>query len=218
MSPGATPVEKGLAEVHGVPLIERVIVALEGLAEKVVIVTSRPAPYSYLGLETIPDRFAGRGPLAGIDAALHFTGQPCFVAACDMPFVSAHLAAYMVSAPGEYDAVVPHYGGYWEPTFALYNPSATPFIRRALEAGTHTAARGARRAPHLCTAVHAVFRSIRVRPVTLREIRMFGDERALFSNVNEPSDLQSARGWVGARPLTPPARPRGAAPPSSLRS
>ena len=87
--------DKGLLDFGGVPLILHTARLLEPIVAQVTIVGS-PSKYAKLGLHAIaddaraqggPDR-PGRGPLAGIAAALTATHSRWnLIVACDLPYL-----------------------------------------------------------------------------------------------------------------------------------
>lgn len=96
----------------------------------------QPVPY-----RIVFDRKQGAGPMAGIEAGLSAASiDPVFVVACDMPYVTAEIAAMTVAAARMCDAAVPRVDGRPEPVCAAYRKSALPVITAALDAGTRRAA------------------------------------------------------------------------------
>lgn len=83
----------------------------------------------------IPDEKPGRGPLGGLQTALHAAhGADVILCACDVPRItpacfrwlrqqSSSIAGH---CPG--DGIVPVWQGYDQPLFALYRQSAAPLV------------------------------------------------------------------------------------------
>lgn len=93
--------------------------------------------YAALGLRRIEDRYPGRGPLAGLDAALADATRAGAGAAvlvgCDMPWLNAELLAEQCQRLESHvsgDACVPHLEGRWEGLHGVY---ATALGERAQE-------------------------------------------------------------------------------------
>jgi len=170
-------------DVGGVPLLERVRIALSATCDEVLIVGS-PAQ-APPGVRPVEDLRPGReGPLAGIEAALTAAGhRRVFVAAGDMPFVSERLVAHALGLllDGSYPAVVPRHEGREHPLCAAYDARlALPLLRRALEGGER--------------AARAFLAGLEgVRYVEEDELRGLGDPTILLMNVNTPEDLARAR-------------------------
>ncbi|MBX5482622.1 MAG: molybdenum cofactor guanylyltransferase [Myxococcaceae bacterium] len=82
-------VAKGLIEVGGVPILERLLLALGPITEDVLLVTDDPSPYARFGLRAVPDEQPGHGAPGGLYTALvHARTDRVLLVACDMPFVS----------------------------------------------------------------------------------------------------------------------------------
>lgn len=163
--------DKALHNVRGRAMALHVADALLDLAESVTLVGD-PTRYGPLGLDVIPDRFPGAGPLGGIVTALAEASSPwILVAACDMPRLSPGPLASLLdpAARSEVRAVVPRTpDGRLQPLCAAYAKSAFGPLATALEGGTRKVMEA-------------------VRTLEWREIEM--DDAAPFANVNRPIDL-----------------------------
>lgn len=131
--------KKALLSVGGRPIIERIIDRLGPLADGCLIVTGDPEAFAFTGAATTPDQYPGKGPQGGLHAGLAASPSELnLVVACDMPFVSAELAALLVeeaAAHSECDAVVPCWEKGREPLFAVYRKRAAEVLAARLEAG-----------------------------------------------------------------------------------
>ncbi len=163
--------DKALLPWSGLTLVEHVARQVMDAAGSVVLVGS-PERYAALPFSAIPDRRAGSGPLAGIEAALAGTDAEWnAVVACDMPSVTAALLSELFEVAGRTgaDCVVPVTpSGGLEPLCAVYN-------RRCLAAFSAALDRGVRR---MADALELV-RTERHRVAT----------DAWFANLNSPNDL-----------------------------
>ena len=100
--------DKALAEIRGVPLVERVVRVMAAIFRHVILITNTPKRYDFLNLPMHEDLVKGLGPLGGIYTGLKLMeGRAGFVTACDMPFLSADLVRHMVGVQENFDAVVP---------------------------------------------------------------------------------------------------------------
>jgi len=131
--------DKSLLPVDGQPIIERICERLAGRFDQILISANEPEKLAFLGLEVIPDRIPGQGPLMGIASALEAsTSELNFVVACDIPrihigFVEEMLAEAETSGA---DVVVPTTGSEeYEPLFAVYRKSALEAINKVLASG-----------------------------------------------------------------------------------
>ncbi len=114
-------VAKGLLEVEGRPVLERLL-ELGRLCGEVLLVANDPTPYARYRLRTVEDVVRGRGAPGGVLAALEGARTEWVLAvACDMPFVSEAAVRRLLEERGpEVDAVCFTVGGRVEPLLALY--------------------------------------------------------------------------------------------------
>jgi molybdopterin-guanine dinucleotide biosynthesis protein A len=170
--------EKPLVQVGGQSLIERVVDAISPVVDRVVVVTNRPELYDGLGLPTLADSYVGRGPLAGIHAALkHLACDAALIVACDYPFLDAAALGRIARTDPARGVVVPEIGGRLHPVCALYAVETLPAIEASLASGELM----------VLSLVSRVPRTV------LREADLGGQtaERTFF-NVNTPDDLRRA--------------------------
>jgi len=173
--------DKAFAAVDGEPIAVRAVRVFRELFPQVLISTNRPERFQGLGVETVADRFPGRGPLAGIHAALLASRYPhVFVAACDMPGLDPDVIRFLLARVGRADAVVPCWEGDIEPLHAVYAASALPDIEASLRAGRN--------------AVRDVLRSLRVDYVSEAEMRAVRGAARSLTNVNTPEELAAVGG------------------------
>ncbi len=172
---------KALLKVGPHLIIERIAAVLRTQVDELLIVTDRPHDLARYGDKTVNDIMTGRGPLGGIHAGLfHARCSRALVVACDMPFISARLAALLLREVPGYDVVVPRYRGYPEPLFALYGKSCLAPIERYLLHGYNK--------------ITGFYPQVHVR--YLEEIEMKAvepDLERVFFNINTPGDLSRAR-------------------------
>jgi molybdopterin-guanine dinucleotide biosynthesis protein A len=129
---------KGLLVVRGRRIVDRQLDELGSVFARVFIVANDPAPWRELPVACVPDRVAGAGPLAGIDAALAALRDDEDAVVCvggDMPFLAARLLQRLRDEAPEADAVVARVGDRPEPLCARYGRSAAVAIRTRLAAG-----------------------------------------------------------------------------------
>ena len=129
-------VEKGLLRVEGRTIIERQLELAAGLAE-VLLITPRPGPYTGLPLRLISGELPGRGPGAGLVAALAASTTPwVLMLGCDMPFVTPKVVELLAAERREGVEVIRfEVGGCSQPLLALYRASLAPALSMQLEAG-----------------------------------------------------------------------------------
>ena len=127
--------EKGLLRIGGRTLIERQL-ALAGGMREVLLVTPRPAPYADLPVRLVTDERVGRGPGAGLAAALAAARTPwVLVLGCDMPFVTPEVLGLLVAAREEGRELIRFQGGGRpHPLPALVRASLAPVLAARVEA------------------------------------------------------------------------------------
>ncbi len=165
--------------VDGEQLTARLIRALRQDFETVVVVTARPELYQDLEVETISDIYPGKGPLAGIHAALRFTeAEHVYVTACDMPNYDPRMSALLRSIIVEHkpDACVTRQGEWFEFFHAAYGRSALPLLETILEGDI--------------PSVGTFLRGISTYYLPEQDVRMISPDWGLFRNLNTPHDHQ----------------------------
>jgi FdhD protein len=128
---------KALLKIDGEPIITRCYQILARLFHEVIIVTNTPEDYTFLPCRKVPDIHPELGSIAGLHSAVvHGTNERTFVAACDMPCLSAELIRHLCSADISADAVVPLNGdNLREPLHAVYARSILPAMQTAIDTG-----------------------------------------------------------------------------------
>lgn len=130
--------DKALLEWHGRPLLEHVLSRLHGAFEQLAVIGGRPEWVALRDVLWIPDEQPGAGVAAAILTALRRLKQPCFVCACDMPFVHAELGRWLVENASGAAAHIPRWQGQVQPLHAAWFPEAMPFVQACLRAGERT--------------------------------------------------------------------------------
>lgn len=133
-------VPKGLLLVGGEPIVARQLHVLAPLVRGCAIVAGDPAPYAGVaaaaGAQLIRDRDPGRGPLAGLDAALaQLDGEALLLFGCDLPFIDAALVRELRDAHPGAAALVPRVDGRPQPLAARYARSIAPLVSARLARG-----------------------------------------------------------------------------------
>lgn len=167
---------KALMQIEGEPLIARVAEVVRGVLPELVVVTSSPDIAAAANAPATPDVFPGKGPLAGIHAAIKYANAPIFCCACDMPHLNADFIRYLCERLEDYDAVVPRVGVYDEPLHSIYAPSCLPAIEAELQGEVGP--------------VDNIFKQLRVLFVDAAEARRFDAELRMFDNWNTPEDTR----------------------------
>jgi molybdopterin-guanine dinucleotide biosynthesis protein A len=177
---------KAFAEVGGVRIIDRVIAALRGVTDDVVVIANNAADYEALGLPIRSDDVPGAAALGGLLTALRWAADrnaaAVITVACDMPFVSKSLLeaiARQAEATGA-DICAPESGGRRgiEPLCAFYSTRCIPAIEAAID-----------RDDLRMIGFHA---DVQTAHLGHADVQRFGDPTVLFMNVNTPDELATA--------------------------
>jgi len=167
--------DKGLITLGGVPMVRIVVERLARLADPVVVIADRTTRYSQLDLPVLADLRPGCGPLGGIHAALRqLDAREVFVLACDTPFVSEELIAYIASFPTEAPARVAGMDGHRHPLCGVYSRPCLPAIEEAIE--------------NRRLALHELLDRLQAATVPVTANLPFYDRRLLL-NINDPAAL-----------------------------
>jgi molybdopterin-guanine dinucleotide biosynthesis protein A len=176
---------KALMDLGGQRIIERVVRALEGAVDDVLIVTNTPELYAFLGRPMVADVWPDSGSLGGIYSGLKAaSGDAVFTVACDMPFLREDVIRLVVDRAAEGDVVVPVVGGQYETLHACYHKRCLPPMEDRLRRGQ--------------LKIVGFFDQVRVVTIGEAEIRRQGDPTMIFMNVNTPEELERARALARA--------------------
>jgi len=172
---------KAFAAVGGEPIASRTIRLLAQIFPQVIVATNAPDEFSHFGVEIVSDVHPGRGPLAGVHAAMRIARHPhLFVVACDMPGLDAAVIRLLLGRIDGADAIVPRWDGDIEPLHAIYAVRALPVVERCLAEGR--------------SAMRQFLPFLRVDYVSEAELREVSAAAASFLNVNTPEELAAIGG------------------------
>lgn len=175
---------KGLMELGGRRIIERVIAALDSVIDDLLVVTNTPDLYAFLGLPMVPDVYPEGGSLGGIYTGLKAAaGDAIFTVACDMPFLRRDVVRLVVERAGLADVVVPRVGDQYETLHAAYQKTCLPSMEERLLKGQ--------------LKIVGFFDKVRVVVIEETEVARYGDPAVVFMNVNTPEELARARALAG---------------------
>lgn len=137
---------KALADRAGVPLLAYVVGVLLEAGCDPVVVTHAPGqalPALPAGVELVSDSAPGQGPLRGLAdglAALDGRSQAVFVAATDLPLLTAVTVRELAALLGPQDeAVVPVFDGRRQTLAAVYRSGLAARAAKLLAAGERRA-------------------------------------------------------------------------------
>ena len=132
--------DKGLIKLHGRPMVEYIISALQPQAGNIIINANRnPEQYAAYGLPVIADMLGDYlGPLVGMATGMDATDKPYIVTApCDSPFIPETLVEtlYRSLDENQADISVAHDGVRMQPVFALLRCELLPDLLAYLNEG-----------------------------------------------------------------------------------
>ena len=131
--------DKGLKELGGEALVNRVIRRVGVLVDEVLLVVGseeQREAYSKVVDEDVTllvDLYSDGSPLVGAITGLkHAKGEYAFMAACDMPFISDEVVEILFNEGEGHDGAVYQWPNEWtEPLLAVYR--VKPSLEKALE-------------------------------------------------------------------------------------
>jgi molybdopterin-guanine dinucleotide biosynthesis protein A len=158
-----------------------VAAAVRPVAGRVVLVTGRPDAYRRFGLPMLPDRWPDAGALGGIGTALTHAGtERALVVACDLPFLTSALLAFLAGLDPAADVTLCETEAEGiHPLCAVYSRRCLPHIERRVAEGR--------------LKVAGFFDAVTVRAVGETEMRAHGFTPDLLANLNTPEEYERAR-------------------------
>jgi molybdopterin-guanine dinucleotide biosynthesis protein A len=172
---------KARVELAGRPLISYPLRAASEAGLAAVVVAKQDSQLPPLQVPLVREPDGPRHPLCGVLAALGHADGAVLAVACDMPFLSARLLAWIAALD---EAAVAEVDGHRQPLPALYPAAAVPVLERALVRGD---------------SLRAALQLLHARAIGEQELRGFGDPRRLFFSVDDASDLLLAESWLRER-------------------
>jgi molybdopterin-guanine dinucleotide biosynthesis protein A len=172
--------DKAFLELDGRPLIQIVVERMIGICSEVLIVSGDVAPYAGSGVPVVQDRFPNVGVLGGLHAGLYAASHELSLAVgCDMPFLKPDLLQAFARWAAGVDVALLRRGEHVEPLHAAYRRTCVPAIEKAIRAGKRR--------------IVSFFPEVRVRYVTLEEVRPLDPQLISFRNLNTPQEWQAAK-------------------------
>ena len=164
--------DKSALVVGGRSILERQLAELSQLTADILLVGGHAVDRR---LRAIQDTVPGCGPLGGLHAALTAAkGETTIVIACDMPYVTVSLLAYLADLTREADAAVPR-------TARGYHPLCAAYTRICLEPAARRLADGRWKLIELLD-------DVQLRAVMPEELDRFGEHERLLANLNTPAE------------------------------
>ena len=170
--------EKGLLSLGGKLMTEYLIETLSVSTDRIIIISNNPE-YKQFDLEVEQDLFPGCGPLGGIYTGLHHSkSNTNLVVSCDVPFVSAHLFAYLLEQSATAEVTVPLHQGRTEQLIGVYSKNCMPVFKKRIEKGL--------------LKVRDANQLLEYHEVLIDDRLPFYNPN-IFLNVNSPEDFEKAK-------------------------
>jgi molybdenum cofactor guanylyltransferase len=173
---------KPTVALGGQPLVLYPLQAAAHDGLQAVVVAKRSSELPELDVPVVYEPEEPRHPLCGVLAALSFAGgggsHAVLTVACDMPFLTGPLLAWLADLEG---TVMANVDGRAQPLLARVPVDALPVLEGALAAGLSLGAALAGLSPSI---------------VGEPQLERFGDPRRLCFNVNDRADLRKAAEWL----------------------
>lgn len=164
--------------LDGLSMLDRTIARITPIASTVVL-ASGSSPVERRGAITVMDAGDGRGPIAGVVAALRASPHPlCAAVAVDMPDIDTDLLLALAARCAGRDAAVPIGDRGIEPLHAVYARSALSGLLTAVESPDPSMLGGLRR----LRASYVVASSLGASPGFARNLNTPGDVKVWLTD------------------------------------
>ena len=170
-------------------ILETVIKTLKQEFSDILIVTAKPQLYEGMDVRLCSDAYPGKGPLAGVHAALlNARSRYVYLLACDMPVVNLPFIRHMKQKLSEtgMDICASRYNDRMEPFNTFYSRSLLPDVIHRLETGNSS----------LFRFIHASRSCV----LSQEEAACFDKEFRMFTNINTRSEYEKYLGSTEAEP------------------
>ncbi|MEY4174779.1 MAG: hypothetical protein RI900_1944 [Actinomycetota bacterium] len=132
--------DKALVPFHGRPMAEVVSEALTGGGcHRVVAIGGDSAGLAAIGLEVVPDRSPGEGPLGAVVCALqaHIGASVVLVVGCDTPLLDAATVRTVLGSLAVHPTADAAFGrtDRVQPLLGAWRPRCLPLVAEAFEEG-----------------------------------------------------------------------------------
>lgn len=172
---------KASLQVGGASVLDHQLARLRRVVDRTIIVANDRDAFRTSGVPVIQDLAPDAGALGALYTAVHAARTDrTLVMACDMPFVSEQLLAFLVEAGRNADIVIPRTARGYEPLCATYSRRSACELLRLVEA------------KRFKLSEVALIPGLTIRELRPDELKPFGPEEVLFFNINTPDDYARA--------------------------
>jgi molybdopterin-guanine dinucleotide biosynthesis protein A len=171
--------DKAFLELEGRTLLSWALEAAHAVTASTWIVGSA-AKFAAFG-PIVEDAYSGRGPLAGIHAALSGSATNLnLILAVDLPFIQSDLLQYLIAQARESPAVVvvPRTEEGLQPLCAVYRRQFAEAAEASLRAGKNK--------------IDSLFAEVDTRVIEPEELELNGFRQEMFRNLNTEQDWKAA--------------------------
>ena len=180
---------KALMRLGEDSLIGHVIRRIRLVTDELLLITNNPTEYAHLDLPMHGDIVSNTGALGGVYTGLTFASHDAVLCvACDSPFLEPKLLTYLVSALGEYDAVMPYTFRHDKKQITLqtlcaaYSKRCLPIIELMLQESE--------------LRVHALHERAHIKRVSPDVWQKYDADGMSFLNINTPEDFDRANSYT----------------------
>ena len=176
--------DKAFLDYQGEALLARALDLARSVSRSVWVVGSRDKFADYA--DVVEDLFPGRGPLAGIHAALE-SSQTEFnlMISVDMPLLTHEFLQYLVerARSSEATVTVPRTGGRWQPLCGVYRRNFSALALEGLLGNKNK--------------IDTLFLKTETLTIEEDELTRAGFSSALFCNINTPQEWEKLEAHEG---------------------
>ena len=170
-------------------ILETVIDTLKQEFSDILIVTAKPQLYEGMGVRLCSDLYPGKGPLAGVHAALHHArSQYIYLLACDMPVVNLSFIRHMKQKllKTGMDICASRYNDRLEPFNTFYSRALLGEVVHRLETGN--------------SSLFRFINASRSCVLSQEDAARFDKELRMFTNINTRSEYEKYLGTTTELP------------------
>jgi molybdopterin-guanine dinucleotide biosynthesis protein A len=180
---------KALLRISGKTLLERTAELLKPLFPHVLLSTQSKEDYTFLGLESIGDRYTSIGPLGGIHSGLvNAKTDRVFFMSCDMPLMTPETIRCILDYPERKKIVVARADGFIQQLCGLYHRALLPSIESLIH--SH-----AQKEHSKCSVLELVEREESCIIEIQKEFPLLPPD--VFYNMNRPEDYDYILSRIG---------------------
>ncbi|SDD37430.1 molybdenum cofactor guanylyltransferase [Paenibacillus sp. CF095] len=128
---------KAMLELNGSLVLQHVTKAMRPAVSRIIVAAGpNVTTYGAMGYDCVHDHYPGKGPLAGLHAALEASDTDWnLVCACDMPLLQTSFfdgIKKLVESHNSYSAIVPRVDGHVHPLAGAYHKRVLPDLEQRL--------------------------------------------------------------------------------------